>query len=558
MFSRFIALVISLVSLLCDFYVSSCDTNCSDKPVFTPSRLVVKHGDSASATCSVCQSACKNTLYGLEKSVGRHTINGTTVSWEVDSLTEWGTELTCYYSVNDTEVQCCSILPITVYKSPDSVSISINNHTGPMFEGRQYTLQCEVQNVAPVKNLSVTFYRGTTPLGQQQSFNNNNTKPADEQYTFTITISKEDDGVQYWCEAELELGPEGPQPPPVVKSENITTTVHYKPHLKGGSDPRFINITEGEQLGLDCSAVGNPSPSYTWTFPGNQPFRKGSILTINSVTPADEGKYICSVSNSMGTVTVTFHVIVHKPPYSVSISIANHTGPMIEGRQYTLLCTVQNAVKNVNVTFYRREKPLVGSPFNNTPIKPVYKLYTLTIIPRKEDDGVQYRCEAKLELSPEDPPVKSQHITAIVHYKPHLEVSSHSYNITVTKGDPLHLNCSAVGNPTPTYTWTLPSDHLPQLVDSSVLTIKSAAYEHGGTYTCSARNTAGGDSVLFNVKVRGTYIPNIMVAVVVFCVLVLICVSVGCIHCYKRNRMGQYNLKDVFHLHKLLIPVFSP
>ncbi|XP_026214892.1 intercellular adhesion molecule 1-like [Anabas testudineus] len=312
MFSRFIVLVVSLVSLLCDFYVSSCATNCSDKPAFTPSRLVVKHGDPASATCSVCQSACKNTNFGLENSVGNRTINGTTVSWDVDSLTEWGIELMCFYSVKDTEVQCCSILPITVYRPPDSVSISINNHTGPMFEGRQYTLQCEVQNVAPVKNLSVTFYRGTTPLGQQQSFNNNNTKPVDEQYTFTITISKEDDGVQYWCEAELELGPEGPQPPPVVKSENITTTVHYKPHLKGESDPRFINITEGEQLGLDCSAVGNPSPSYTWTFPGNQPFRKDSIHTISSVTPADEGKYICSVSNSMGTVTVTFHVFVQR------------------------------------------------------------------------------------------------------------------------------------------------------------------------------------------------------------------------------------------------------
>lgn len=107
---------------------------------------------------------------------------------------------------------------------PDDVSISFVNHSGPALEGRQYTLQCGVQEVAPVDKLTVTFYKGTSALSTQRVKSCVAT-PVTEVFTLAIRPRRDDDGAQYWCEARLLLGPDGPPHPPVVESEKITAAV---------------------------------------------------------------------------------------------------------------------------------------------------------------------------------------------------------------------------------------------------------------------------------------------------------------------------------------------
>ncbi|XP_036949822.1 cell adhesion molecule 4-like isoform X7 [Acanthopagrus latus] len=297
---------VSLLNSLHDFHVSSCDHSCADKPVFTPSRLVVKYGDPTSANCSVCQHCQRN--FGLEMPVGNKKENGHLISWNVDHLTEWGLSLLCYYTTAAGH-QCCSSLNITVYNPPDNVVITGNSWVWS--EGQNIPLECSVQNVAPVENLTVTFYRGQRQLGQKQS-NKTGDKPVSETFHLDFTSTKEDDGGEFWCEAELLLGPDGPQPPPVVKSQNFSATVFYEPYLTGASHPSPTVLTEGNPLQLDCSAVGNPRPTYTWAVPSGVSPTKSSVLIINSTTTEDKGQYTCFVSNNQGNVTVKFDVEVKR------------------------------------------------------------------------------------------------------------------------------------------------------------------------------------------------------------------------------------------------------
>lgn len=94
------------------------DFNCPDKPVLTPSRLVLKYGDPASAKCVACQKAClplSESVINMEASVGITAKSGTTLIWTVNRTTQWNLTPKCFYTDNN-DKQCCSDLTVTVYR----------------------------------------------------------------------------------------------------------------------------------------------------------------------------------------------------------------------------------------------------------------------------------------------------------------------------------------------------------------------------------------------------------------------------------------------------------
>ncbi|KAI1884294.1 hypothetical protein AGOR_G00224950 [Albula goreensis] len=266
---QFLSVLFLLSPSVYTYYIAECPL------VIQPDTVVVRFGDPASANCIVSED---HMGIGWEASEGSVDMEQDVqfIPWSLEHLTDWEIQPKCYGNFMISP-HCEKELKVIVYKTPDSVSISAVNHTDPMLEGEQYQLQCEVENIAPVQNL---------------------------------TVKCADDGAQYSCVAELELGPEGPEPHPADTSEPLTITVHYSPSFVGPLEEQR-EVIEGEEGSLlNCHANGNPPPEYSWTSPLGQEEKSSPELKISTSLSPGTHTYTCSASNDLGSKTKKFTVEV--------------------------------------------------------------------------------------------------------------------------------------------------------------------------------------------------------------------------------------------------------
>ncbi|XP_064170248.1 intercellular adhesion molecule 5 isoform X4 [Anguilla rostrata] len=636
-----------------------------------PSTVVVRFGDPVSVNCTVPGD---HEGIGWEASEGSVKVPAGTqyVTWSLETLTDWNIRPKCYANFQtgpSSGIQCDEKLNITVYKPSDSVFISAMNHIGPMLEGKQYQLRCEVQNIAPVQYLTVKWYKGET-LENQTSYDALTKKPVTVSSTVLITPTSADDGAQYRCVAVLELGPEGPQPPPSYKSDPLNITVHYKPRIT--ECPDHVKLREGESLDtlVSCRAEGNPSPMVTWyrdqsefnsstqltkrqggqytliaknTYgtanhtlgieilykpritecPDHVTLREGESLdtlvscraegnpspmvtwyrdqsefnSSTQLTKRQGGQYTLIAKNTYGTANHTLgieilyssecplmiqpstvvvrygdpvsvnctvpgdhegigweasegsvdmvsdsqfvtwsletltdweirpkcyanfqtgpgfvfqcdtklNITVYKPSDSVFISAMNHTGPMLEGKQYQLQCEVQNIapVQYLTVKWYKGETLENQTSYDALTKTPVTVSSTLLITPTSADDGAQYSCVAELELGPEGPQpppsTESDPLNITVNYKPRITECLGHVELREDESLDTLASCRAEGNPSPMVTWYRNQSEF----NSSTQLTKT----QGGQYTLVAKNTYGTANQTLEIEVL--YKPRI-------------------------------------------------
>lgn len=99
-------------------------------------------------------------------------------------------------------------------ETPDSVSMSEPSQTGPLVEGENYRMQCDIVNVAPVRNLSVHWHKGNEVF-YTETFNESSVYPVNKSSVLDLTAHRDDNGTQIWCEAKLNFWPTGPNVPSI-------------------------------------------------------------------------------------------------------------------------------------------------------------------------------------------------------------------------------------------------------------------------------------------------------------------------------------------------------
>ncbi|XP_069051881.1 intercellular adhesion molecule 2-like [Lepisosteus oculatus] len=304
------------ISLSCSFaqllllFLSDCGP-VPDCPLeISPQRAVVRYGDPVMVNCTTTQTARG---MGWEAPVGATGMKtgAQSVTWNVSSLTDWTAEPKCYGNFLTEPKQCRKNLNISLYKYPDSVSV---NQTVPMVEGRQYQLQCEVQNIAPVQYLTVNWYRGQILIHNQTFFNNTTRTPVNVSATLLFTPDRADNGQQLTCEAELNLGPEGPQPPPANQSDPLRIAVLYKPVFTS-TGPTAVQVPPGTRIFLNSSADGNPPPTFEWKYSSASRVqvttnRDSSVAAVTVNSEADAGAYTCIAANTEGRASQTFTIVL--------------------------------------------------------------------------------------------------------------------------------------------------------------------------------------------------------------------------------------------------------
>lgn len=194
----------------------------------------------------------------------------------------------------------CLILDLLSLRSAlEGISISFVNHSGPLIVGKQYELQCFIQNVDLSKIVAVRWHK----LSQTNSTDTIKTS-GNSTYKLQISPNKTDDGSQYRCEAELEA--DEPQRYTKMSSEQLNITVHYKPIIKL---PSTVPVFRGYPEVLVCEAEGNPKPTINWSNRADdtEDDTHNEKYDITESTPED---LYCTASNSVGRTTRHVKVVL--------------------------------------------------------------------------------------------------------------------------------------------------------------------------------------------------------------------------------------------------------
>ncbi|KAM8746417.1 hemicentin-1 isoform 1-T1 [Acanthopagrus schlegelii] len=354
--------------------------------------------------------------------------------------------------------------------------------------GHPVELPCMVRGV-PEPTLTWTRNGQRYPVSPDGSLALRNVGLNDEgTYTCTATSTAGRD------EARVQLLV---QVPPVVEI--------LEPPFNSPLQERVAN----QRIAFPCPAKGLPKPVIRWLrngqeLTGNEPgvsiLEDGTLLILASVSPLDNGEYVCAAVNDAGSTERKYQLKVNVPPDFRDGETPENVS-LVLSQSTSLVCDVTGSPTPV-VTWYKDGTPLVAS--NSIQILDMGK--TLRLLEAATADAGSYSCKAiNIAGSTE----KDFFLDILV--PPTIEGSGTPQDVSAIVKQEISLECKVKGVPFPTINWYkdrklvfLGDPNLEVTNKGQVLKIKSARLGDKARYQCSVMNTAGKQSKDFNLSV---YVP---------------------------------------------------
>ncbi|KAM9729273.1 neural cell adhesion molecule 1a isoform 8-T8 [Menidia menidia] len=212
-------------------------------------------------------------------------------------------------------------------------------------------------------------------------------------------IKKVDEG-DYTCIAKNKAG---------EKSEEVSLNVFVQPKITF-----FNNQTASEfdeQVTMVCEAMGDPTPTISWSF-GNRVFSEGeqsldrnvvvrsharvSSLILKNVQYIYAGQYLCTARNSIGQDSQHIYLEVRYSP-KIQGRVTTYTW---EGNPANISCEL-DAHPRASVVWFRDGFQLPSPNATNIKIYNTTTTSYLEITPESQNDFGSYNCTASNEMGSE-------------------------------------------------------------------------------------------------------------------------------------------------------------
>ncbi|KAM3620522.1 uncharacterized protein V6R79_024924 [Siganus canaliculatus] len=327
--------------------------------------------------------------------------------------------------------------------------------------------------------------------------------PASPDGSLTLKAVELDDEGTYTCTASNVAGQDQAQVQLLVQVPPVVEVL--EPPFNSPLQERVTN----QRIAFPCPAKGLPKPVIRWLrngqeLTGDEPgvsiLEDGTLLILASVSPLDNGEYVCAAVNDAGSTERKYQLKVNVPPHLQDSETPENVS-LVLSQSTSLLCDVTGSPTPV-ITWFKDGTPVVTS----SSLQVLDQGRTLRLVKATTADAGSYSCSAvNIAGSTE----KIFFLNILV--PPTIQGSDSPQHISAVVKQEINLECRVHGVPFPTIQWYkdrklvfLGDPNLEVSNMGQVLTIKNARLGDKAQYQCSVLNSAGKQSKDFNLSV---YVP---------------------------------------------------
>ncbi|XP_043943377.1 contactin-1 [Protopterus annectens] len=237
----------------------------------------------------------------------------------------------------------------------------------------------------------------------------------------------------------------------------------------------------GQNVSLECFALGNPVPNITWIKVGEhlpvsaEETKFDPVLKIINIQPEDDGTYECKAQNDKGTDTHQAKITVRAFPEWVQH--INNTERDI-GSELVWTC-IAKGIPEPSVTWWKNGRQKTRGT-------------ELRIDRLTAEDAGMYQCVAQNALGI----IHANAELKVITLAPSFEVNPVKRRILAVKGGKAVVECKPKAAPKPHFSWSKGTELLRNSSRMSIwsdgsLEIWNITRRDEGSYTCYAENDRG-------------------------------------------------------------------